>query len=165
MGELVLHGGDLDGWVVGGPVNDVHGNPARSPCLGGRQRGEVDRLRLDGGRAVLVLSGEQQKVAGQSLQAGFLGQRRVGDGRPVGAVGLAARHFEAGPDGGDGAAQLVRRVGDELPLPGCGRVQAAEHGVHGAGEAPDLVACGRFGTRRCVVDPVISSTRPDAGRR
>ena len=49
------------------------------------------------------------------------------------------QHVRVAAHGRQGGAQLVGGVGHELPLAGAGGVQPAEHGVHGLGEATDLV--------------------------
>ena len=67
----------------------------------------------------------------------------------VGAVGVGEVDLELRSHAGQRAAQLVRRVGDELSLPPTRFVDSFEHVVHRAGEPHDLVvACRAPGTRR-----------------
>jgi hypothetical protein len=49
------------------------------------------------------------------------------------------RHLERGADGGQRAAQLVRRVGDERPLPRPARLEPVEHAVERLGQPAHLV--------------------------
>ncbi|GAA3034070.1 hypothetical protein GCM10017559_71940 [Streptosporangium longisporum] len=53
--------------------------------------------------------------------------------------GEASHGVDVGPDDGQGAAQLVGGVVDQLPLRQERALQAAEHGVDGVGEVAELV--------------------------
>ncbi|MEI5519785.1 hypothetical protein WB401_08130 [Streptomyces brasiliscabiei] len=79
--------------------------------------------------------GEEQQITGQLLDAGHVGQ---GFGDEVGC--LSHPEFEPGAQRGDGVAQFVGGVGDELLVPIDRELQLAQGDVHGPGEACDLVA-------------------------
>lgn len=92
-----------------------------------------------------VETGQEQEVGGERLEPFGVLERA---GHQVGAhlgVGVGERHLQLGPQHGEGAAELVGGVGDEAALSGAGRLQAFEHGVHGVGEAGDLVVAARVG--------------------
>ena len=63
------------------------------------------------------------------------------------------------PAGGDRAAQLVRRVGDELALLAVRRVEPGEHVVHRRGQLVHLVVCGGTGTRSLRLVALIACVR------
>ena len=108
----------------------------RAPARRGRSRGAMST-----GAAPSASSrrASVEQLAHRVLHALVLGQRTLGDRGPVGAVGVAQRDLEVGADRRERAAQLVRRVGHELPLALRRRLEPVEHRVHRAGQAPDLV--------------------------
>ena len=65
--------------------------------------------------------------------------------RPVGRRRVRHRHLELGPQPGQRALQLVRRVGGEGALPAAGGFEPVQHRVHRAGQLGDLVPAGRLG--------------------
>ena len=106
------------------------------PARRGRSRGACRRARSRrprrGGRA------SSSSLTVSSIRASSASARSATD-RPVGALGVPQRDLEVGADRSERAAQLVRRVGHELPLALRRRLEAVEHRVHRAGQAPDLV--------------------------
>ncbi len=58
---------------------------------------------------------------------------------------MGGGHLQLRAQGGDRAAQFVRGVGDEPPLPLHGRLQRGERDIGGTGQAGDLVVRRRFG--------------------
>ena len=119
------------------------------------ERGDVDGLLVTGGR----LAARQQQQAGDQPLAAVDGvthglahlAQLLGAG-----VGVGERHVDLGAHDGQGRAQLVRGVGDEVALAGEGAVQPAEHAVEGVGELAELVG----GPRQ--VDPLAEVLARDA---
>jgi hypothetical protein len=100
---------------------------------------EVDE-RSPGEAFAIVLDARQlEQVADDTVHALVLVQDLLRDVRPVDAIAIAERDLEGGSDGRHGAAELVRRVGDELPLARGRALETLEHLVHRAGEQGDLV--------------------------
>ena len=92
---------------VPGDGGEVDGDAAVEAALPPRQR----QQRLE--QPFLFFPGDEHPAAG--------GAQRLGV-----RAGVAERDFEHGPRAGERRAQLVRGVGDELPLRAERRVQAAE---------------------------------------
>ena len=69
------------------------------------------------------------------LEPLVLGEHAPRDRRPVGARSATQRDLELRADRRDRAAQLVRRVRDELALPRRGLLEPVEHRVHRVGRA------------------------------
>ena len=103
---------------------------------------EVDRLRAgDRGRSG-VAAGQAQQVVDELLESHGLLQDAAMGREEIGVAGMGEIDLELRPDAGEGAAQLVRCVGDESLLTPCRLVEAFEHVVHGSGQTRDLVTRG-----------------------
>src|SRR5204863_7488345 len=93
---------------------------------------EVDEVGDEGGEALHL----RDEVLEQLLALDRIG-------------GLAAREeLEVRAQARERRAQLVRRVGDELPLLSQRHLERREHGVEAAGEARDLIAARERDTAR-----------------
>jgi hypothetical protein len=86
-----------------------------------------------------VEPGEQQQVVDEPRHAQHLVQRRRQRRLGPRGIGVDEGHLERGADGGQRAAQLVRRVGDEGPLPGPARLEPVQHAVQRLGQPAHLV--------------------------
>ena len=152
LAQPVLVAGDLDRACrpeLHGPLGPHRGGGADG--LGG-QRHQLDGRHLH--RHALVEAGQGEEVVDQPVHAGRLGADARDDAREVlGVLGPAPlEELGVGRHGGDGGAQLVRGVGDELAqvllvlaqprLRGDagreGRLNPLEHHVEGAGQTADL---------------------------
>jgi hypothetical protein len=96
-------------------------------------------------QGALIGPGEQQQVLGHALQPEVLGQHRRRQLGGAGPAGMGQSDLGVLADGGDRGAQLVGGVRDEAALAGLGLLEPAQHAVHGAGEAADLVVGRRVG--------------------
>jgi hypothetical protein len=96
---------------------------ADARCRGGgevgQQRGQVHRLAARR-ELVRVGPGQHQQPGDELLQALALPHGPARDLRPRRVVRVGQAHLQPGPDRGQRAAQLVRGVGRETPLPGRG---------------------------------------------
>ena len=111
--------------------------PHRDPGRGVARRDRFAHRGQVGGRAPQVLPvqpGQQQQVLGQPGQPQRVGVHVARGLRPVQAVRVVQGHLELGADAGDRAAQLVRRVRDQVPLPLLGLGEPGEHVVQRDGE-------------------------------
>jgi hypothetical protein len=93
----------------------------------------LDRRLLAAGQGEQVVDQAGHAVAGP-LDHGHGVAQVVGVGPGVGQGDV-----DVGADDGQGVAQLVGGVGDELALGGEGRVQPGQHGVEGVGQLLELV--------------------------
>ena len=104
------------------------------------ERVELDTLALEG--ASLVEAREQEQVLDEDAHP--LGLARDAAHRPCEilrpALGSAPEELRVRPHGGEGRAQLVRRVCDEPPQPPVGCLDATEHRVERRADAADLRA-------------------------
>ena len=88
----------------------------------------------------VIVAGEKQQIAYETLQArAVLGQQGRGL-RPVGDAGVGERNLQLGAKGRERGLQLVRGVSDKLPLKLACRLESIEHRVHGLRQARDLTA-------------------------
>ena len=121
--------------------------PHRDPGRGVARRDRFAQRGQVGGRAAQVLPvqpGQQQQVLGQPGQPQRVGVHVARGLRPVQPVRVVQGHLELGADAGDRAAQLVRRVRDQVPLPLLGLGEPGEHVVQRDGERPHFVPGGRY---------------------
>ena len=113
----------VDGDVLGhgrGDGRQVEGLRAGDPALAARQREQrVDQL--------LLLPAEPQDFVAGGAQGADAGLR------------VAQGHLQHGPLGGQRGAQLVGRVGDEMPLRLERRLQPREQVVKGLAEPAELI--------------------------
>ena len=121
----------------------------------GGQGGKVDRFQGQG--PALVEAGQQQQVLDQAAHAGALLADAAHDVVELVRVDrpLAPQVGEPA-DGGDGGAQLVGRVGDELAQLRLGGSLLVEHHVEGPGE---VVRLGPGGTAPDPPRPVAAGDR------
>ena len=164
LAQAVLVAGHLDRAgrrELHGPLGPHGGSGADGV---GRQRHQLHRRHLH--RHALVQASQGEEVVDQPVHAGRLGADARDDARQVlGMLGSAPlEQLGVGRHGGDGRAQLVRGVGDELAQmllvlaqarlrgnPGReGRLNPLEHDVERAGQAADLG--GLVGARNSLVE-------------
>ena len=126
-----------------GRERDVRPVPPRAADGVGGDEVEPDVLRLLGmllRPRELDQLGDQRRhlaelldhVAEQALP--FRGRERA----------LSGEDFDVRPQAGQRRAQLMRGVGDELPLGAARLLQSAEHGVEARGETAELVLAARL---------------------
>ncbi len=104
---------------------------------------EVDLVPV--GRLVLVESGEVEEIVDQAAEPVLFFEDASGGFFPVSVFGVGETDFEFGFTGGDGVAEFVGGVGDELALAASAGGETVEHGVHGAGEVGYFVAAFGYG--------------------
>jgi hypothetical protein len=102
--------------------------------------------RLDQGAALSL--GQRQQIVHEPVHPRDLAQqgRRL-RGQLVALLTTPHQRLDAPAQDCEGAAQLVRGVGDEFALTAEARLEPVEHAVEGVGQDPNLVGAG-------VVDPV-----------
>jgi hypothetical protein len=111
------------------------GDPRAAIPLGdaAAQLGQVDRPAGPPRAALrenpLVEAGEQQQVLGQPGEPQRVRVHVPRGRRPVLAVRMVERHLELGADRRDRAAQLVRGIRDQVPLPLLGHGEPVQHVV------------------------------------
>lgn len=100
-------------------------------------------VALPAARVDRRVAGEQEEVIDEALQSNDLLEHALVGRDGVGAVGVSKVDFQFGAHPGQRASQLVRGVGDELPLAAAGLLDPFVHVIHGDGESTDLVVAMR----------------------